>query len=282
MTQLSSLARILFALAMAAFAVLTLVSGELIRAPESFAPHPIFLYLSSALLGASAIAIAVKRLDYLAAIALGIAFGLCFVLLHMSTLIAQPRDGNAWAAAVATLALSGMSLVLAARCLPSTAGEGVVRMLGAAGRIMFGVCLPVCGIQHFMYASFVATFIPAWIPMPLWWAYFTGVCHLAAGVSMITRLWIRSSALLAGLMFFLFLLLVHVPRVARDPGNVNEWISLFIAVAFCASAWLMASHAPELSRRTQGRAQVPRFMDRSARYETFIIDQLRCRQRIHL
>jgi len=259
MTQLSSLGRILFALAMAAFAVLTLVSGELIRAPATFTPHPIFVYLSAALLGSSAIAIAVKRLDYLAAIALGIAFGLCFVLLHIPTLIAQPHDGNAWAAAVATLALAGMSLALAARCVPSTAGDGPVCMLGTAGRILFGVCLPVCGIQHFMYASFVTTFIPGWIPMPLLWAYFTGVCHLAAGVSMITRLWIGLGTFLLGLMFFLFILLVHVPRVARDSGNVNEWISLFIAVAFCAGAWLMASQAPELSRRTDGRAQVAAF-----------------------
>ena len=259
MTQLTSLARILFALALAAFAILTLVSGELIRAPAPLTPHPIFVYLSAALLGSSAIAIAVKRLDYLAAIALGIAFGLSFVLLHIPTLIAQPRDGNAWAAAVATLALAGMSLVLAARCLPSTAGERAVRMLGVAGRIMFGMCLPVCGIQHFMYASFVATFIPAWIPMPLLWAYFTGVCHLAAGVSMITRLCIRLGTFLVGLMFFVFVLLVHVPRVARDSGNVDEWISLFIAVAFCAGAWLLASQAHELSRRTHGRAQAAPF-----------------------
>lgn len=259
MAQLSSLARILFALAMAAFAVLTLVGGELIRAPATLTPHPIFLYLSAALFSSSAIAIAVKRLDYVAATALGVWFGLCFVLLHIPTLIADPRDGSAWAAAVATLALAGMSLVLAARCVPSTEGERLVRIVDSAGRIMFGVCLSVCGIQHFMYASFVATLIPAWISTPLFWAYFTGVCHVAAGLSMITGLWIRLSTLLIGSTFFLFVALLHVPRVARDSGNVSEWVSLFIAVAFCAGAWLLASKAHQLYRRTHGRAQAATF-----------------------
>jgi hypothetical protein len=248
MSQLSSLARTLFAVAMAAFAVLTLVSGELIRGPAALTPHPILVYLSAALLGSSAIAIAVRRLDYLAATALGAAFGLSFVLLHIPALIAQPRDANTWATAVATLALSGMSLVLAARCATAAVGERRIRMLNSAGRIMFGMCLPVCGIQHFMYASFVATFIPVWIPMPLLWTYFTGVCHLAAGASMITGLWMRLGTFLSGLMFFLFVVLLHVPRVARDSGNVDEWISLFVAVAFCAGAWLLASRAHEPSR----------------------------------
>jgi hypothetical protein len=248
MSQLSSLARTLFAVAMAAFGVLSLVSGELIRAPVSLTPQPILLYLSAAVLGSCAIAIMVKRFDYLAAIALGIAFGLSFLLLHIPALIAHPRDGNTWALAVATLALCGMSLVLAARCAPATAAARPIRMLNSTGRVMFGLCLLVCGTQHFMYASFVATFIPAWIPMPLLWVYFTGACHLAAGASMITRLWMPLGTLLIGLMFFLFVGLLHVPRVARDSGNPDEWISLFVAVAFCSGAWLLASQAHEHSR----------------------------------
>jgi protein-S-isoprenylcysteine O-methyltransferase Ste14 len=84
--------------------------------------------------------------------------------------------------------------------------------------------------------------------MPLLWAYLTGVCHLAAGASMITRLWMPLGTFLIGLMFFLFVGLLHVPRVARDWGNPHEWISLFVAVAFCAGAWLLASQAHALSR----------------------------------
>ncbi len=258
MSQLSSLAKTLFAVAMAAFGVLSLVSGELIRAPVTLAPQPILVYLSAAVLGSCAIAITVKRFDYLAAIALGTAFGLSFVLLHIPALIAHPRDGNTWAPAVATLALCGMSLVLAARCAPAAIDNRPIRMLVSAGRIMFGACLLVCGIQHFMYASFVATFIPAWIPMPLLWAYLTGVCHLAAGTSMITGVWMPLSTLLIGFMFFLFVVLLHVPRVARDVGNVNEWISLFVAVAFCAGAWLLASQAHEPSRSSAYTAPLHR------------------------
>ena len=248
MSQLSFLAKTLFAVAMAAFGVLSLFSGELIRAPASLTPQPILVYLSAAMLGSCAIAIMVKRFDYLAATALGTAFGLSFVLLHIPALVAHPRDADTWSVAVATLALCGISLMVAARCAPAAAAARPIRMLDSAGRIMFGVCLLVCGIQHFMYASFVATLIPAWIPMPLLWAYLTGTGHLAAGTSMITRRWMPLGTLLSGLMFFLFVGLLHAPRVARDSGDPHEWISLFVAVAFCAGAWLLASQAHGPSR----------------------------------
>jgi hypothetical protein len=50
-----------------------------------------------------------------------------------------------------------------------------------AGRILFGLCFVVLGAQHFMYAGFIATLVPAWIPGGgLFWNYATGVGLIAA------------------------------------------------------------------------------------------------------
>ena len=38
----------------------------------------------------------------------------------------------------------------------------------------------VFGAQHFMYAAFIATLIPAWIPFHLFWVYFTGAGFIVA------------------------------------------------------------------------------------------------------
>ena len=51
----------------------------------------------------------------------------------------------------------------------------------------------VFGAQHFMYASFIAFLIPAWIPGHLFWAYFTGTAFIAAGLSIAAKISARRS-----------------------------------------------------------------------------------------
>jgi uncharacterized membrane protein len=45
-------------------------------------------------------------------------------------------------------------------------------------------------------------------------------------------------------MFFLFLVLLHIPRIAGNSGNGNEWTSGFVALAMCGGAWILANAAP--------------------------------------
>jgi hypothetical protein len=41
-------------------------------------------------------------------------------------------------------------------------------------------------------------------------------------------------------MFFLWVAVVHIPRVVASPHTESEWTSCFIALAIGASAWLLA------------------------------------------
>jgi hypothetical protein len=41
------------------------------------------------------------------------------------------------------------------------------RILLPLGRILFGIPMAIFGIQHFMYATFVHTLMPVWIPVRL-------------------------------------------------------------------------------------------------------------------
>ena len=45
---------------------------------------------------------------------------------------------------------------------------------------------------------------------------------------------------LLGLMFFLWVVILHAPRVAASPHNGNEWTSAFVALAMSGSALLVA------------------------------------------
>jgi hypothetical protein len=41
-------------------------------------------------------------------------------------------------------------------------------------------------------------------------------------------------------MFFLWVVIVHAPRIAASPHNGNEWNSGLVALAICGAAWIVA------------------------------------------
>ena len=145
---------------------------------------------------------------------------------YVPRLAANIHDPGPWTSGSELLALCGAALVLA----------GVTKL----GRILFAAPLVVFGVQHFLYARFIATLVPAWIPGRLFWAYFVGVAFVCAAISIASSKAARLSAILLGLMFFLWVLILHLPRVAAAPHNGNEWTSLFVALAMSGGALLIA------------------------------------------
>ncbi|HEY8971621.1 MAG TPA: hypothetical protein VIM64_21105, partial [Puia sp.] len=85
---------------------------------------------------------------------------------------------------------------------PSTMSPGA----RYAVRVLFGIPWIVFGIQHYMYAEFVSTLVPAYMPWRLFWAYFTGTAMAAAGVSFIIRWQTQLAAFLLGCLMLLYLL----------------------------------------------------------------------------
>jgi uncharacterized membrane protein len=108
------------------------------------------------------------------------------------------------------------------------------------GRFLFALPLLVFGIQHFMYARYVATLVPSWIPGHLFWAYFVGVAFIATTLAIATQTKARLSATWLGIMFLLWVLVLHLPRVAAAPHNGDEWTSAFVALAMSGGAFLVA------------------------------------------
>jgi hypothetical protein len=113
----------------------------------------------------------------------------------------------------------------------------------AAGRYLLALSMAIFGLDHFLAARFVAGLIPGWIPWHLFWVYFTGAGFVAVAICLAAGRSVALGAALLGIMFFLWVVLVHSPRVAGAPRNGNEWNSAFVAVAMCGAAWIVAGNA---------------------------------------
>lgn len=87
------------------------------------------------------------------------------------------------------------------------------------GPLFYAAPLAAFGTEHLTLTPAIASLVPKWIPWHMFWAYFVGICFLAAALSLVTRIQVRLSASLLALTFFLFVLLMDARALARDPGN---------------------------------------------------------------
>ena len=110
----------------------------------------------------------------LAATMLAIMLMLRAMLVYAPRLLENVHDPGPWTSGFEILAMCGVALVL----------SGSVAELG---RMLFASPLVVFGTQHFLYARFVATLVPAWIPGRFFWSVFVGVAFFAAALSIATR-----------------------------------------------------------------------------------------------
>jgi uncharacterized membrane protein YphA (DoxX/SURF4 family) len=91
-----------------------------------------------------------------------------------------------------------------------------------------------------MYAEFIATLVTSWIPAHLFWVYFTGVGMIVVGLAVITGILGQLAATWLGIMFLLWVLVLHAPRVAAALHNGDEWNSMVVALAFSGASFIVA------------------------------------------
>lgn len=245
MESLTKLGRPLFAIPMVFFGIQYLLYGRYVGGLPPVPPWApggrIGAYLVGAVLIAAGLSILANLNPRRAALVLGGLFLACVALLHSLHLHDVLYDGVARTRALEPLALSGAAFVLAAGA--RTRGDlarGTSSWTLYVGRFLFAFSMVIFGWQHFLYASFIATLIPAWMPAHLFLTYFTGVALIVAGIGIEIPPLRALAGFWLGMMFILWAVLLHAARVAAALHNGDEWTSAFIAVAMCGGSWIIA------------------------------------------
>jgi uncharacterized membrane protein len=256
MYKLSTLGRFFFAIAMVAFGIQHFVHLEFVtrvfpRLPAWIPAHVFLSCVFGSILLASGAAIMFEKAARSVALLLGAIILSSFTLLYLPLLITTPLtpfNGGLWTSAGKALALSGGSFLVAGSLHVKL--DGQANALAAAaralerfiplGRFFLAVFLILCGIEHFMFVEFVTSMVPSWIPGGVFWTYFSGVALIAGGLGIIVPLTSRLAGGLSGLMIFVWVLIVHIPRAVAI-RNSNETTAVFEALAFSGVAFLVAA-----------------------------------------
>src|SRR6202521_3493034 len=113
----------------------------------------------------------------------------------------------------------------------------------ALSNLCFAVPLAVFGALHLSGVEFVMPEVPSYMPWRLFWAYFVGFAFVAASLSIATKIQVRWSGLLFGIMMFLFVAMVHIPRVLASPGDRFAWTIVIREMSFASGGWILAGNA---------------------------------------
>jgi uncharacterized membrane protein len=240
-----SLGAAVFAAGLAAIAVQNFIASDFVAGlqpvPAGVAARTALAYVNGALLLAATGSIVLGFRVRLAAVFTALLLTIWIVFLHIPHVIANPHAGNAWTPALEIFAMLGAALMIVAL---SSEGDRQ-RLLGTIGLTCLAATLPAFGVLHFIYWEYVASVIPAWLPGHVFWAYFTGVAHLVAGIAIIIsfapafKRLAHIAASLWALMVGLWVVILHVPRALAHMDARPEWTSLFVAITLCGGGLLM-------------------------------------------
>ena len=161
------------------------------------------------------------------------------VLMNGRVVFAHYTEFGSYSGAAEQLALAAGGLIVYASNARIDAAQAA--RLTRIGQLAFGVCALLFGGAHFFYLNLTIPLVPKWLPPSQeFWAYATGVGHIAAGVAILTGVQARLAAILLTAMFASFTPLVHLPMLLADPSSHWIWAENALNVALTGAAWVVA------------------------------------------
>jgi uncharacterized membrane protein YphA (DoxX/SURF4 family) len=232
-----------YGLGVMALAIVCLARGEFDPGqpvPKGFPDRTALAYAAGAFMLVAGAALEWRRTAAWGAAALTVYYALVVVLLmNGRVVLANYAEFGAYSGAAEQLAIAAGALIIFA----ASAGidATLAKRLTRAGQVAFGVCAVLFGVAHFFYLDITIGFVPKWLaPTQQFWAYATGVGHIAAGVAILTGVQARLAAILLTAMYASFAVLVHAPMLLADPSSHVNWSENALNLALTGAAWVVA------------------------------------------
>jgi len=208
--------------------------------PKTIPDRTALAYAAAAFMLVAGAAVLWRRTAAWAAAALTAYYALIVVIvMNGAVVVSHYGEYGAWSGAAEQLAIAAGGLIVYAanaRIDPALAAR-----LTRAGQLAFGLCAVLFGGAHFFYMNLTAPLVPKWLPLGQdFWAYATGVGHIAAGLAILTGVRARLAAILLTAMYAAFTPLVHLPMLLADPSSHWLWAENALNLALTGAAWVVA------------------------------------------
>ena len=208
--------------------------------PKNFPDRTILAYAAATFMLVAGAMVMWRRSKAWGAAALTLYYALIVVVvMDGSVALAHYNSYGTYSDIAEQLALAAGGLIVFAE---SAAMDAVLAArLARLGQATLGICAVLFGGAHFFYLKLTAPLVPAWLPpSQTFWAYATGVAHIAAGVAILTGVQARFAAILLTVMYASFTPLVHAPLLLSDPSSHFNWSENALNLTLTGVAWVVA------------------------------------------
>jgi uncharacterized membrane protein YphA (DoxX/SURF4 family) len=208
--------------------------------PKSFPDRTALAYVAAVFMLVAGATVEWRRTAALGAAAITVYYALIVVILmNGRVVLAHYAEFGSYSGAAEQLAIAaGGLIVYAARAKIDAL---LAARLTRWGQLAFGVCALLFGGAHFFYMNLTIPLVPKWLPpTQAFWAYATGIGHIAVGVAILTGVQARLAAILLTAMFASFTPLVHLPMLLADPSSRMNWSENALNLALTGAAWVVA------------------------------------------
>jgi uncharacterized membrane protein YphA (DoxX/SURF4 family) len=208
--------------------------------PKGFPDRTALAYAAAAFMLAAGAAVEWRRTAAWGAAALTAYYTVIVVIvMNGRAVLAHYTEFGSYSGAAEQLAIAAGGLIVYA------AGAKIDAVLAARltrlGQVAFGICALLFGGAHFFYMNLTAPLVPPWLPPTQeFWAYATGIGHIAAGIAILSGVQARLAAILLTAMFASFTPLVHWPMLLADPSRYVNWTENALNLALTGAAWVVA------------------------------------------
>jgi uncharacterized membrane protein len=243
--RIASVGHAVFAATMIVIGILGLIKGDYVSlwqpVPQS---APALNYLCAFISLACGVGLLWRRTAPAAARVLLAYLLLWLLLVRVPGIFFSPSVDYWWAACMIAV-MAAAAWVLYVWFATDWDGQRLAFATGDSGlriaRLLYGVDLIPFGAAHFLYLQHTAELVPGWLPWHGFWAYFTGVAFVVAGVAVLIGVYARLAAALSAFEIGMFTLLVWVPIVAAGSKDAFQWSETVVSAALTAGAWVVAN-----------------------------------------
>jgi uncharacterized membrane protein YphA (DoxX/SURF4 family) len=178
------------------------------------------------------------------------------ILMNGRLVVARYAAFGAYSGTAEQLAIASGGLIVWATNAKSSAS--LASRITRLGQLIFGICALLFGGAHFVYLNLTAPLVPQWLPPGQdFWAYATGLGHVAAGLAILTGVHARLAAILLTAMYASFTFLVHGPMLLTDPASHMVWSENALNLVLTGVAWVVAD---SLAGQREERGRSPRIV----------------------
>ena len=120
-----------------------------------------------------------------------------------------------------------------------------MKKITTVGRILFAFPFALFGINHFLMTDYYLGVLTSFIPLGPYTIILTGIMLIAVSISIITKILVKLSTILLGILLFIFIVTIHIPHLFIDADKTATLIALLKDISLMGGSLMIAGFYSE-------------------------------------